>query len=284
MPTIKANGIDIWYETFGRADDPTILLISGATAQAIGWDCEFCERIASGGRQVVRFDNRDVGLSQWFGDEDLYDLHDMVADTVGLMDTLGIERAHVAGASMGGMIAQLMAIGHPERVHTLTSIISSPAKTGDPEFEPGDPRVMETAVGMAGLRVGTREERIEASLPLWRILAGSRYPFDEQWWRDWIGQSADRAWHPEVMAHHPAAIERTEPWHGNLGKVRAPTLIIHGMEDPIFPISHAQRMAELVPNAKVLWLEGVGHEMPPACWDEVITALLEHTGRTAAIA
>src|SRR3990170_166948 len=177
------NGIDIWYETFGRPADPTVLLIRGAGEQGTAWRPEFCEGLVAGGRHVIRFDNRDVGLSRWFADDEPYTLDDMADDTVGLLDALKIDRAHLVGISMGGMIGQILAIRHPERVLTLTSMLSSPCSPFDPSFEPPDPQVMEAIEQLLGAETPrSREEKIAHRLALSRALAGTRYPFDEEWW------------------------------------------------------------------------------------------------------
>ena len=195
------NGIDIWYETFGRPADPTVLLIRGAGEQGTAWRPEFCEGLVAGGRHVIRFDNRDVGLSEWFADDEPYTLYDMADDTVGLLDALEIDRAHLVGISMGGMIGQILAIHHPERVLTLTSMLSSPCSLSDPSFEPPDPHVMEVIEHLLGETPESREEKIEQRLGLSRALAGTRYPFDEEWWRSQAAEGVDRAWRPFDRSH-----------------------------------------------------------------------------------
>ena len=274
---VEANGVEIWYETFGRPADPTILLIRGAGEQGTAWRREFCERLVRAGRHVVRFDNRDVGLSRWFADDEPYTLDDMADDTVGLLDALEIDRAHLVGISMGGMIGQILAIRHPERVLTLTSMLSSPCSPFDPSFAPPDPQVMEAIEQLLGETAESREEKIEQRMQLWRALAGTRYPFDEEWWGNQAAEAVDRAWHPEATPHHMAAIEGVPSRVEALRNVGVPTLVIHGTADPVVTYSRGVATAEAIPGAKLLTIEGLGHELPPGCWDEVTTAILDHT-------
>ena len=274
---VKANGVQIWYETFGRPADPAVLLIMGAGAQATAWRPEFCGRLVAGGRHVIRFDNRDVGLSQWFANDESYTLHDMADDTVGLMDALRIDRAHLVGASLGGMIGQVVTIRHPERVLTLTSMLSSPSTSSDSGFEPPEPKVLEEMLKAGSNVAESREDRIAQRMRLSRAVAGTRYPFDEEWWREVLAESVDRAWRPEALAHHAAAIGATPSRLEALRNVAVPTFVIHGTADPLVPYSHAVATAEAIPGAKLLAIEGLGHELPPGCWDEVIAAILDHT-------
>jgi len=274
---VTANGVQIWYETFGRPADPAILLIMGAGEQATAWRPEFCGRLVAGGRHVIRFDNRDIGLSQWFADDESYTLQDMADDTVGLMDALRIDRAHLVGASLGGMIGQVVTIGHPERALTLTSMLSSPSSNFDPGFESSEPKVMEEILQVASEVAESREDRISQRMRLSRAVAGTRYPFDEERYREMVAEGMDRAWRPEALARHAAAIGATPSRLEALRSVAVPTLVIHGTADPLVPYSHAVATAETIPGAKLLPIEGLGHELPPGCWDEVIAAILDHT-------
>ncbi len=231
----------------------------------------------AGGRHVIRFDNRDAGLSQWVTDDAPYTLHDMADDAMGLIDALRIDRAHLVGLSMGGMIGQVAAIRHPERALTLTSIMSSPSTNSDTGFEPPEPRVIEELLKAGSEVAESREDRIAQRMRLARAVAGTRYPFDEEWWREVLAEGVDRAWRPEAMAHHAAAIGATPSRLEALRNVAVPTLVIHGTTDPLVPYSHAVATAEAIPGAKLLPIEGLGHELPPGCWDEVIAAILDHT-------
>ena len=272
---VQANGIQIWYETFGNPSDPTILLIQGAASQALLWTLEFCEGLVAGGRHVVWFDNRDIGLSQWFGDDEPYTLDDMSDDTAGLLDALGIPRAHLVGASMGGMIGQAVAIRDPERALTLTSIMSSPG-LDDASLEGPDPEYMANVQEIAAAQADSREERIEQQLRLYRALAGPAVPYEEEYWKKVHAESVDRSWRPD--SHHVEAIYRSPSRLEALRDLTVPTLVIHGTADPIVSYSHAVATVEAVPGARLLPLEGVGHEIPRAFNDQVIGAILEHTG------
>jgi pimeloyl-ACP methyl ester carboxylesterase len=286
---VKANDIEIVYDTFGDANAPPLLLISGLSAQMIGWDAEFCAQIAAQGYWVIRFDNRDVGLSTKFDDAgapDLlaliqalvhgealqapYTLRDMADDAVGLLDALEIESAHVVGASMGGMIAQTVAIHHPGRVSTLTSIMST---TGDPELPPPKPEVVAVLVTPAPM---DREPYIEQSIHNQRVLSGPGYPPDAVRARERAGRAFDRGIHPAGVGRQLAAIITSGSRKEALKSVSVPTLVIHGDADPLVPVEAGIDMANAVPGAQLLIIEGMGHDLPPAVWPRVIDAIARH--------
>jgi pimeloyl-ACP methyl ester carboxylesterase len=285
--TVGANGIEVWCEDFGSPRDPALLLVMGAGGQGILWPDEFCAGLASGGRYVIRYDNRDTGQSTCVDfARSPYTLADMARDAIGLLDALGIERAHVAGASMGGMIAQTLAIEHGDRVRTLTSIMSSPlGRSGmeailDPARAtlPGPaPKVMEVLQASAQSPPRTRDERIAQALRLWRALAGSGEPFDEAAVREREARVFARARNPDAAQNHQLAIgaspDRTEALRG----VTTPTLVIHGAEDPILPLAHGRATADAIPGAKLLVIEGMGHDLPPRAAKRIAQAILEHT-------
>ena len=271
--TVRANGMDIWYETFGDPSHPTVMLVPGAYSQALLWVPEFCRGIVDGGRHVVWYDNRDIGLSEW--PDGPYTLWDMADDAVGLLDALGIGLAHLVGASMGGMIGQLVALRYPERTLSLTSIMSSPGVV-DPALEPLDEGQMAKSREIATRPADDRQSRIAQQVELYRFLAGPVMPFDEEYWRPVLTESVDRSWHPECG--HLQAISATPPWLAELPKITAPTLVIHGTEDPILPYSHGVATADAIPGARLLTMESVGHEIPRPLNDRVIGAILEHTG------
>jgi len=270
--TVTANGIRLWYETFGGASDPPVLLIMGLGAQAISWDETFCRRLADGGRYVIRYDNRDVGLSQWFDDDSTpYTLNEMADDAVGLLDALGITRAHVVGVSMGGMIAQVVAITHPERVLTLTSIMST---TGAGDVEPPTPEALAVLTALPG---ETFEERLDQAMRTRRLLHGPRFDWDEKWQRERATASIERAFHPQGTQRQMQAILQSPPRVDALRDVAVPTLVIHGTADPLVHFSGGESTAKAVPGARLLAIEGMGHSLPPAVWDEVVPAILEHS-------
>ena len=295
MAKLQANGIEIEYDHFGdRGADP-LLLIMGLGAQMILWEEEFCGGLAERGHFVVRFDNRDAGLSSKFGEhgtpnliemmtkgasgqpvEAPYLLNDMADDAAGVLDALELDTAHVVGASMGGMIAQAVAIRHPQRVRTLTSIMSS---TGNPELPPADPEAM--AVLMRE-RPKTREESIEAAVSAQKVLSGPGFPFDEARIRERAARVYDRAFYPEGMARQMTAIVASGNRKPELANVSAPTLVIHGDADPLVPIAGGHDTAEAVPGAELLVIEGMGHDLPPGAWPRVIDAITEHAKKASA--
>lgn len=288
---VKANGIDIWCEDFGREADPAILLIMGIGTSGVAWPDELCERLVSSGFRVVRYDNRDTGLSSYIDfSRNPYTLADMAADAVGLLDALGIPAAHVVGASMGGMVAQEMAINHPERVLSLASMISTPA-IPDPSNPMGysgglpgmKPELLAVMMESAGQPVTTREERIEASLKLYKALAGTRQPVDDKLLRAMKERELDRLPDERSMAaitegesspNQAAAISASRDRVELLASVSVPTVVVHGSEDPIFPYEHGVATAKAVPGAKFISVEGMGHELPDL--PELATIILEN--------
>ena len=272
--TVKANGIDIWYETFGDQSHPTVLLIQGAYSQAPLWSPEFCQGIVDGGRQVVWYDNRDIGLSEW--PDEPYTLWDMADDAIGLLDALDIEAAHMVGASMGGMIGQLVALRYPKRTLSLTSIMSTPGMN-DPALDPLDEESLAKSQEIAARPADDRDSRVAQQVELYRLLAGPVVPLEEEYWGPIIAETVDRSWHPDCQ--HVEAINATPSWLGELPKVTAPTLVVHGTVDPILPYSHGVATAHAIPGARLLTLEGVGHDLPRRMNDRVIGAILELTGR-----
>lgn len=291
MSRISVNGLDIEVEEFGDPADPPLLLIMGLGAQMIVWPEELCRQLADAGHHVIRFDNRDVGLSSWFDGagvpdmeavfedavagrpvESPYSLSDMADDAVGVLDALGIDSAHIVGASMGGMIAQQVAIRHPDRTRSLCSIMSMP------RFIIGDPEV--TAVLMAE-DPGTREGRIEDGIKGSRLLTGGGFPFDEERSRATAEATIDRAWHPEGTARQMAAIladgDRTEALRG----VTAPTVVVHGTSDRLVLPQGAEETAAAVPGAELVWIDGMGHELPLGAHQQIVDAvcrLVERAG------
>jgi pimeloyl-ACP methyl ester carboxylesterase len=286
--SVKANGIDIVYDTFGETSAPPMLLIMGLDCQLIAWDEEFCAALAGCGYWVIRFDNRDIGLSTKFDEAGIpdilammqgariqppYTLRDMAADAVGLLDALAIESAHVVGVSMGGMIAQEMAIHYPDRVRTLTSIMST---TGDPTLPPPRPEAAAILVTPAPT---DREGYVEHSLQTWRVLNGPVFPIDEEGDRAVAGRSFDRGLSPAGTARQLAAILGSGSRKEALAAVRTPTLVIHGDADPLVPVEGGIDTAEAVPGAKILIIEGMGHNLPPAVAPQVIEAIARHAAK-----
>jgi pimeloyl-ACP methyl ester carboxylesterase len=281
MPNVHVNGIDIEYEEMGSPDDPAFLLIMGFSVQLTGWDERFCRRLASKGFRVVRFDNRDVGLSSRItsgptpdiakaivGDHSSasYTLADMAEDAACLIDALGLAPAHVLGASMGGMIAQELAIRHPDKVASLCSIMST---TGDPSV--GQPS--EAAMGaLLSPPPTNRDEAAARAVASSKVIGSPAYPTEEAVLRERAMAAFDRAYDPVGVARQLVGIsaspERTEA----LGSVTAPTLVIHGAEDPLIDVSGGEATAKAVPGADLLVIPGMGHDLPQALWDTIIDA------------
>ena len=270
MPNVTANGIQIEYDTFGDPSSPPLLLIMGAGAQMIMWDEVLCDLFAKQGLYVIRFDNRDVGLSSKF-DDIPYTLDDMADDAVGLLDALGIEKAHILGASLGGMIAQTIAIRHPSRVWSLISMVST---TGDPALPQGKPEVY--ALFLSPVPV-EREANIEHNVNIFRAIGGSKYPADEQEIRRIMERSYDRCFCPQGMARQVNAVGAAGSRVQALRSVTAPTLVIHGSEDQFFPVEHARSTAEAIPGAELLIVEGMGHLFPAEVWPLLVDAVAAHT-------
>ena len=281
--TAKAGEVELVYDTFGDPEAPPLLLIMGLGAQMITWDEPLCAAFARRGFYVIRFDNRDVGLSTKFDEAGMpnvlalfqgeqvdvpYNLEALAADTAGLLDALGIDSAHVMGASMGGMIAQLLAIHYPERVRTLTCLGSS---SQAPDLPPPGPEAMQLL--LAPPPTG-RESAVEQGVRTTRLLNGN-LPFDETRAREQAGAAWDRGIHPAGTARQMAAI-LSSSWHRQLPEVTVPTLVIHGEADPLLPLPHGVNIAEKVPGASLLVIDDAGHVFPPATWPTIVDAVAEH--------
>ncbi len=286
--TVRANGIDIAYDTFGDASAPPMLLVMGLGEQLIAWDDEFCVALAAHGYWVIRFDNRDVGLSTRFDEAGIpdilammqgapipppYTLRDMAADAVGLLDALQISSAHVVGISMGGMIAQEIVINWPNRVRTLTSIMSS---TGDPTLPPPRPEAMALLMTPPP---PDREGYIQSAFQTWRVLNGPSFPIDEERVRVRAGNSFDRGLSPAGTMRQLAAIVRSGSRREALGDVRIPSLVIHGDADPLVPVEGGVATADAIPEAELLIIKGMGHDLPVPVAPQVIEAIVRHAAR-----
>jgi pimeloyl-ACP methyl ester carboxylesterase len=275
-----SNGIEIEYETFGDPADPALLLVSGLGCQLVWWNPEFCQALVDRGFHVVRFDNRDVGLStkidthidvlaaitgllQGQQVEAPYGLGDMAADAWGLCDALGIDRAHLLGLSMGGMIVQQMAIDQPDRVLSLTSVAST---TGDPDV--GQPTPEALAVLLAEPKTD-RAEYLKDAIESGRILAGPEHRDD-----DWILRrnelQFDRCFHPDGVSNQMLAILTSPSRTAGLRTLALPSLVVHGEIDPLVTISGGERTAESLPGSEFLRLDGMGHDLPSYYWATVI--------------
>lgn len=283
MPRARANGIELEYETFGGPSARPLLLIMGLGAQMITWDEGFCAQLADRGFQVIRFDNRDSGLSSWMKDagvpdvlaafngnpQPAYQLDDLAADAAGLLDALNIRAAHIVGASMGGFIAQLVAINHPEKVLSLTSIMSGPGWADGVAPKP------EGAAVLVVSPPETREGRIEQSLSIRRVLVGSGDPFDEARERTRAARAIDRAYYPAGTGRQLVAILAEKSRTERLNRLRVPTLVIHGVDDVLVPVENGRLVAHAVPGARLIEIDGMGHDLPKRVWPQVADAIAE---------
>jgi len=293
MPrTTLPTGIEIEYEAFGSPADPTLLLVMGFTAQLTLWDEGLCEMFAARGLHVVRYDNRDCGLTTHLDGQPVdlgammaaamsggempsapYTLSEMAADGIGLLDHLGVSQAHVMGASMGGMIVQVMAIEHPERLLSMTSVMSMP---GDPEYGKASPEAM------AALLTPPPPERdayIENAAR--GILWASKKYGDAERLRRNAARDYDRAFYPEGASRQLGAIYATGNRSDALREVRVPTLVIHGRDDTLIGPSGGERTAELIPGANLLMVADMGHDMPEPLWPLIVDAVTSHMAHAA---
>jgi pimeloyl-ACP methyl ester carboxylesterase len=284
LPTetlVIANGVAICAQTFGDPADPAILLIHGAMASMLGWEDDFCRRLAAGGRFVIRYDHRDTGRSVSYPPgEPPYTLRDLTADAIGILDTLGADRAHFVGRSMGGGIAMLAASARPMRVASLTLIGTSP---GGPGLPPMSPEFFAYISSTTPPDWSDREAVVNHFLGLLRVFSAGSGHFDEAGMRDALRRDFDRTVNVASSQINHFAMEAGEPERGRLGEIDAPTLVIHGDRDLVFPLGHAEALAREIAGARLLVLEGDGHELPRTAWDRVVPAILEHTsqrGRT----
>ena len=291
MQTTRAGDVELAYETFGSPEGAPLLLVMGLATQMIGWPDDLCRMLAERGLYVVRFDNRDIGLSTHLdsagapdvlavmgGDHSrvAYRLADMAEDTAGLLDALGLDSAHVVGASMGGMIAQSLAIRHPERVRSLTSIMST---TGDPAV--GAPA--EAALGVLLAPPATdRESAVQRAVDTYRVIGSPGFEFDEHGLRERAGLSFDRAYDPAGVARQLAAILASPDRTADLARVAVPTLVVHGAQDALVDVSGGRATAAAIPGAELLVVEGMGHDLPRAVWPQLvdrIAALVDRVER-----
>lgn len=274
---VQANGVDICAESFGDPADPALLLIMGAMASMLWWPEGLCRRLAESGRFVIRYDNRDTGRSVTYEPgQPGYTLDDMAGDAAGVLDAYAIERAHLIGMSLGGMIAQLAVLQHPARVATLTLIASSLFGPDNPDLPPIDEKILAYHASGAELNWSDEAAVIDFMMGGWRLLSGSAHPFDEPVIRPIATGEVKRARNLVSMFNH-ALLTGGERWHGKLDQIRVPTLVIHGTEDPVLPYPHGLALARAIPGAKLLTLNGTGHELHPGDWNTIAGAILEHT-------
>lgn len=268
MPTTANGDVSLYYETFGRDDDPTLLLVNGLGSQCINFKEAFCERFVARGLRVVRFDNRDVGLSSHLKGGPHYTVDDMADDAFAVLDAVGAHAAHVAGWSMGGMIVQAMAIRRPERILSMTSIMSAPGPI------PGE-RDPDVLAAFSAPPATTREEAAERHLQGLRAW-GSPASLDVERITADAYAAYDRCWDPEGRARQAMAIGASPSRVDALGRLTVPTLVIHGDADRLVPLEAGRATAEAIPGARLEIVEGMGHDYPPEHWDRIVELVTAH--------
>ena len=291
MPQVSANDITIEYESFGEPSNPTILLIMGLGMQLIAWPEQFCVELASRGYRVIRYDNRDTGFSTKFDGANTpsvvslifrsmlrlpirvpYTLRDMADDAVGLLDALEVDSAHIVGASMGGMIAQNVAASHPRRVRSLTSIMSTSGHRSLPGADP----LVSRHIFRTRPTGNDREAVIAHNMRTVELIGSPAYPVDADTRREMVSISFDRCYFPSGFARHVAAIIKDGDRRSRLSTITAPTLVIHGREDPLVPLAGGIDTANHVPGAALEIIDGMGHNFPVELWPRMIGLIADH--------
>ncbi len=289
----RAGEVEIAYESVGDPGQPTILLVMGLGVQMLGWDMSLCEMLAERGFRVIRFDNRDVGRSTWFEDgpaPDLmaamvgdyrtasYTLTDMAADTAGLLEALGIDAAHVVGASMGGMIAQTLAIEHPERVLSMTSIMST---TGAADVGQPTPVAMQALLAPPAT---SREGFVDGAVAIYSAIGSPGFEIDTDQIRREAGESWDRGYNPLGVGRQLLAILASGDRTPGLRELDVPTQVIHGTDDPLVDRSGGEATAAAIPGAKLELIDGMGHDLPEDLWPRYTDLVVENAARATAAA
>ncbi len=289
MTRIKTRNLTLDYEVFGAAGDPPLLLIMGLGAQAVFWPDAFCQMLAARGFYVIRFDNRDIGLSdkcdkdgvpdmfalmtQFLAGKKVdspYTLDDMAQDTVDLLDALGIAKAHIVGASMGGMIAQLLAANHPARVLSLTSIMST---TGHRELPQAKPEALAALMAPAPADLSDIKAVVDRGVATWKAIGSPAYPRDEDDLRAFIHAQALRSYYPQGVARQMAAILADGDRRERLKTIAAPCIVLHGRADPLVPLAGGEDTAAHIKNAELRVIDGMGHDLPEPLFGQIADAI-----------
>jgi len=291
MPKAQVNNIEIEYDTFGDPTSKPLLLVMGLGGQMIAWTEELCEVLVNQGFYVIRFDNRDVGLSTKFEEAGMpnlpevytaiargekvevpYTLEDMADDAIGVLDELNIGKAHICGASMGGMIAQIIAYRHPSRVLSLTSIMST---TGNPDLTQPEQELIQELFAPLPME---REACIEEGIRRGRLIYGN-FPYNEEQARELRTKAYDRCFYPLGVMRQAAAIAINGNRKSKLASINVPTLVIHGREDPLVPVEDGKDTAETIPGASLLIIDGMGHSVPPEVAPQIVEAIVANTAK-----
>jgi len=276
LPKVNANNIEIHYETFGDPSAKPLLLIMGFGSQMIHWDEEFCNMLAKSGHYVIRYDNRDVGLSTKIDEAGTPDFlkaisSDMADDAVGLLDALKISSAHICGCSMGGVIAQYIAINHPSRVLSLTSMMST---TGNPDLPPLNPEAMKLFLLPVPSK---RDAYIKDYVKREKVMYGPIIPLDEERRRLYAAKAYDRCFYPQGNTRQIMALLTSGNRKPALASVKTSTLVIHGGNDPLVSLEAGKDTAEAIPGAELLIIDGMGHSLPPETWSQVVDGISRNT-------
>ena len=291
MPKAKVNNIEIEYETIGDPISKPLLLIAGLGSQLLAWTDEMCENLANHGFFVIRFDNRDIGLSTKFEDAGMpnfveisaaythgeiskvpYTLEDMAGDAVGVLDVLNIDKAHICGASMGGMIAQVLAYRHPSRVLSLTLIMST---TGNPDLPQSKPEIMAQFFAPVP---SEREAYIEEMVKRGRLIHGT-FPYDEDQSREYMANDYDRGYYPEGVTRQLAAMAVPGNLKPKIAAIRAPALAIQETTDPLNSVEAGKEIATEIPGAELLILDGMGHSFPREVIPQIVNAIVANSNK-----
>jgi pimeloyl-ACP methyl ester carboxylesterase len=280
---LSVNGVQLCAETFGERRDPAVLLIMGSAASMDWWEEELCELIAAGGRFVIRYDHRDTGRSVSYPPgEPGYTGSDLVRDALGVLDALGVERAHLVGMSMGGAIAQVIALDHPQRAAAL-ALISTSFADRDHSDLPGISEETAARLAIAQPEWADRVAVIDYLVELQRACASDSAPFEEVAVRRVAARMIDRTTDIEAALTNHDLIDPGDLPGRRLEELAIPTVVIHGRDDPMFPFEHGRALAEAIPSAELLPLEGVGHELPRRSWDLVVPAILARSSESARV-
>ena len=273
---IRTRGIELCAEAFGQPIDPPVLLVMGLGASMLWWEEEFCRMLADGGRFVIRYDHRDTGRSTTYEPgRPGYNGGDLVADAAGVVDAYGLRAAHVVGVSAGGGVAQHLALDFADRVLSLVLVSTSPATPGDRDLPPPTAD-FGRFVAEAEVDWSDRESVIEYLVGYSRLLAGGQRPFDEAAYRDLVRRDVERADTVASLQNHDIMAQGNGP-HPPLSSITVPTLVVHGTADPMFPPAHGHALAEEIPGATLLRLDGAGHGVDRADWATIVAAILRHT-------
>jgi pimeloyl-ACP methyl ester carboxylesterase len=275
---VRANGVDLCVQAIGDRADPAVLLLTGLGSSMLDWPEGFCQRLAAGSRLVIRYDQRDTGRSVVYPPgAPPYTGRDLAEDAIGVLDTLGVARAHLVGMSGGGGTAQFLGVRHPDRVASLTLLSTSPmASAPGVELPPPTPEAL-ASFAMAPPDWSDRGAVIDYIAGLYRPLTAASRPVGEAFLDDLATRTVDRAVSIASITNHSLIDGDDDVTPEELAGITAPTLVVHGTEDPLFPVEHGAALADAIPGARLLTLERTGHELPPAVWDTVALAIQQHT-------